>query len=278
ATPPVPWPDPGTVDVRGLRIGMYDDDGAFPAAPAVKRAVAAAAHALERAGARIVPFAPPAVDAALETFFTILAADGARSARRRLGRNARDRRVAGLLQLVAIPGALRPLAVAASAALGQRRLSRQIAAIRPTTTDGFWSLVAAQSAYRRRFAAALDASQIDALLAPPHALPALTHGASYELATAASYAMLFNLLGYPAGVVPVTRVRSDETTPRAAGRDIVDRAAALVERDSEGLPVGVQVAARPWREDVVLAVMATLERALRDDAEYPTLPPERSWK
>ncbi|HEY4440937.1 MAG TPA: amidase family protein, partial [Candidatus Elarobacter sp.] len=47
ATPPVPWPDPGTVDVRGLRIGMYDDDGAFPAAPAVKRAVAAAAHALE---------------------------------------------------------------------------------------------------------------------------------------------------------------------------------------------------------------------------------------
>jgi fatty acid amide hydrolase len=29
--------------------------------------------------------------------------------------------------------------------------------------------------------------------------------------------------------------------------------------NSAGLPVGVQVAARPWREDIVLALMAALE-------------------
>jgi len=29
--------------------------------------------------------------------------------------------------------------------------------------------------------------------------------------------------------------------------------------NSAGLPVGVQVAARPWREDIVIALMAALE-------------------
>jgi fatty acid amide hydrolase len=275
--PPVAWNEPDAVAVAGLRIGVYDDDGFFAAAPAVKRAVAQASRALEAAGVHCVPFAPPDVAAAIETFLAILAADGARSAQRRLGRSARDRRVSGLLQLAGIPNLLRPAVVAAAAAFGQRRLSRQIAAIRPSSADGFWSLVEAQSVYRRRFVGELDRLGIDALLCPPHALPALTHGSTYYLATAASYSMLYNLLGMPAGVVPVTRVRADEAQPRDPGRDIVERTAAEVERGSAGLPVGVQVAARPWREDVVLAVMAALERSLRDDAEFPQLPPEMPW-
>jgi fatty acid amide hydrolase len=45
-----------------------------------------------------------------------------------------------------------------------------------------------------------------------------------------------------------------------------------VERGSAGLPIGVQVVARHWREDLVLAVMAELERALSANPEYPALP------
>jgi len=270
---PVAWREPGAVDVAGLRIGVYDDDGYFAASPAVKRAVAEAAAALAARGAQLVAFSPPDVARAMETFLSILAADGARAAKRRLGGGAVDRRVAGLLQLAAIPNALRPAIVGAAAAFGQRRLSRQIASIRPSSADGYWTLVDGQAAYRRRFVAELDGRGIDALVCPPHALPALTHGASYYLSTAASYSMLYNLLGMPAGVVPVTRVRAGEATPRPAGRDLVDRTAAQVERDSAGLPIGVQVVARHWREDVALAVMAALEAALCEDPGYPQLPP-----
>jgi fatty acid amide hydrolase len=273
AVPPVPWREPGEVDVAGLRIGTYDDDGFFPSSPAVKRAVAESAAALRALGVDVVSFAPPDVGQAIETFMSILAADGARSAKRRLGTGARDRRVNGLLQLAAIPNALRPAFVGLAAALDQRRLSRQIASIRPSSAGGFWALVEEQNAYRRRFTGELDRLGIDVLLAPAHALPALTHGSTYYLSTAASYSMLYNLLGMPAGVVPVTRVRDDEAQPRAAGRDLVDRAAAEVERGSAGLPIGVQVVARQWREDLVLAVMAELERALSANAEYPALPP-----
>ena len=83
------------------------------------------------------------------------------------------------------------------------------------------------------------------------------------------YSTLYNILGYPAGVVPLTRVRNDEVVGCASSKDMVEQAARKVELGSVGLPVGVQVVARPWREHVALAVMRAIEEAacMRDD--YP---------
>ena len=53
----------------------------------------------------------------------------------------------------------------------------------------------------------------------------------------ASYTNAYNLTGWPAAVV------RGGTSP-------------------EGLPIGVQIVARPWREDVALAVAQQLETAL----------------
>jgi fatty acid amide hydrolase len=105
-------------------------------------------------------------------------------------------------------------------------------------------------------------------------LPALTHGSFIHLMAAASYSMLFNLLGVPVGVVAATTVRAGEETQRRASRDRVERAALAVEADSAGLPIGVQVAARHWREDVTLALMAALEEHFRQQSGYPAWPPE----
>ena len=41
---------------------------------------------------------------------------------------------------------------------------------------------------------------------------------------------------------------------------------------SAGLPVGVQVAARPWREHQALAVMAAIEAAVQTSADFPRTP------
>jgi Asp-tRNA(Asn)/Glu-tRNA(Gln) amidotransferase A subunit family amidase len=53
---------------------------------------------------------------------------------------------------------------------------------------------------------------------------------------------------------------------------MVDQAALAVESDSEGLPVGVQITARPWREDVALALMAALESHFRAQSDFPRTP------
>jgi Asp-tRNA(Asn)/Glu-tRNA(Gln) amidotransferase A subunit family amidase len=78
------------------------------------------------------------------------------------------------------------------------------------------------------------------------------------------------LLGWPAGVVPFATVQPDEQSDRPELRDRVVRTARRVEQGSSGLPVGVQVLARPWREDVTLAVMTVLEEAAT--ASQPTPP------
>jgi fatty acid amide hydrolase len=93
------------------------------------------------------------------------------------------------------------------------------------------------------------------------------------LNTAGSYSMLINLLGCPAGVVPVTRVLPDEQDGRPKSHDLALATARQVDQGSVGLPIGVQVVARHWREDVVLAVMQALESALSGRPDYPGRPP-----
>jgi fatty acid amide hydrolase len=272
AIAPVPWPVAGGSDVRALRIGIYDDDGFFTSSPSVRRAVGDATAALAALGADCAPFTPPAVAHAMGIYLGLLSADGARGAARRLGGGTRDRRVAGLLQIAALPRALRPLAVGVARGIGGRKLALQVAHIAPQPTDAFWQLVDAQAAYGRAFYAELDRGDFDAIVCPPHALPALTHGSSYFLTLASSYAMLYNLLGMPAGVVPITRVRAGEECAKRRSLDIVERTAHTVERDSAGLPLGVQVVARHWREDIALRVMAALESVFGERTDYPRLP------
>ncbi len=81
------------------------------------------------------------------------------------------------------------------------------------------------------------------LLCPVASIPAFRHGErswqvegkTVQYLDAWSYCEWFNLLGMPAVVVPVGR------TP-------------------EGLPIGVQIVARPWEEELVLSVAEELER------------------
>jgi amidase len=77
----------------------------------------------------------------------------------------------------------------------------------------------------------------DFILAPVNAFHTMSHGSSFENILGFSYTMTFNLAGSPAGVV------------RAGTSD-------------NGLPIGIQIAARPWREDIVLAVLRHLEQTI----------------
>ena len=66
---PVAIGDPLAVSVAGLRVAMYTDDGYFPAAPAVRRAVSEAAAALRGLGASVESFRPPDVGEAMRLSF-----------------------------------------------------------------------------------------------------------------------------------------------------------------------------------------------------------------
>jgi fatty acid amide hydrolase len=128
--------------------------------------------------------------------------------------------------------------------------------------------------YAGTFLEAMNGRNIDAIICPPDALPALKHGSSFYVSgLSISYPGLYSLLGMPAGVVAVTRIRPNEESERRKTRDVIERAARHIEMGSTGLPVGVQVVARHWREDVALTVMQVIEDHFRQKPDYPGWPP-----
>jgi fatty acid amide hydrolase len=252
---------------------MWTDDGFFPSSPAVRRAVLEAAEALRAQGVEVEPFKPPEVHLAMHLYFRLLSADGGLGSRRTVGGDALHPEVRQLIWQARIPRFVRPALSTVLSALGQQRKAKLLRHTGPTSTAEHWRMTAARRRYILRFMAALDAGRFDAMLCPVHALPALTHGSFIHLLTAASPSMLTNLLGVPSGAVPVTTVRGGEESDRRVGHDQVDRAALAVEANSAGLPIGVQVAARHWREDVVLSLMHIIEAGCRGRAGYPDHPP-----
>jgi amidase len=89
-------------------------------------------------------------------------------------------------------------------------------------------------------------SNYDVILCPAYTQAALPHGTSQsdENFHGFSHTMAYNLAGWPAAVV-----RCGESP--------------------EGLPIGIQVVARPWREDVALAVAGWLEKEFGGWREPP---------
>jgi fatty acid amide hydrolase len=124
---------------------------------------------------------------------------------------------------------------------------------------------------RSAILAKMAAERVSFLICPVHATPALPHGLSKDFTLAGSPSMLWNVMQFPAGAVPVTRVRPDETT-RENPRDALEKRAAEVDQQSEGLPVGVQVVAQPWEDEVVLAAMMAIEDGVSDKPGFPRTP------
>jgi amidase len=105
---------------------------------------------------------------------------------------------------------------------------------RRTTVEGFAAWWSALDRFRAGMFEFLQG--YDAIVSPVCAHVAVPHGSSIEERTfpGFSYTMTYNLTGWPAAVV-----RCGET--------------------AESLPIGVQIAARPWREDVALRLAGRIE-------------------
>lgn len=264
-------PDPAHVVLEGMRVAMWTDDGYFRASPAIRRAVDEAAELLRAGGMVVEPFTPPAVPEAIELYFSIVGADGGADFKRLIRGSAVDPCIRQLMLPTWLPNALRPALAGILLLAGQRRSAEIVRATRARSADSYWQLTNRLSQFQRQFQAALAHGRFDAMICPPHALPAMPHGSPIYLFAAASYSYLMNALGFPAGVVAATRVRADEQDERPSGRDLADRHARKTDTNSAGLPVGVQVAAGPWREDIVLAIMSFLEAGFCRRSDYPIL-------
>jgi amidase len=99
----------------------------------------------------------------------------------------------------------------------------------------FVKLIDQWDAFRRSLLSFME--RYDVLVCPVCSFTGMAHGSTYDRLPAFSYTMTYNLTGWPAAAVRAGTSR-------------------------DGLPIGAQVVARPWREDVALAVASIIEKAL----------------
>ncbi len=203
---PMPYSDPAQVDVAGLRLAWFADNGIMPPDAETEAVVQRAAGALGARAAR-----PPGIERVYELEMRYLAPDGGDGMREFL-RSIGSTRVHPLLE-----GWLRHHEAFRTSLAGFAACWDEVHAFR-----------AGMHGFLRDF---------DAILSPVAAFPALPHGETIrdDRFPGFSYTMAHNLTGWPAAVVRCGQSR-------------------------EGLPIGVQIAAAPWREDVALAVALRLER------------------
>jgi fatty acid amide hydrolase len=262
-----PGLDPA-VALRGSRIGFYTDNGIIRVSPAIRRAVTAAAHALESQGCMVEEWQPPNVDLMWHLYLALFLVGGLTKARQlsrgsKLSWNVRQALLAGMLPNVAFRIAARTLRI-----VGHSRMAEGVS----YCGKEYDQVLERRAVLCKEFMNAMDVARIDAILCPIFPVPALHHRESTFIDEGLSYTAIYNFLGMPAGVVAATRVARGEEMGYRSRLSLTDRAASHVESGSARLPVGVQVVARHWREDTVLGIMLLLEKHFRGQPMFPVSP------
>ncbi|MEM1413485.1 MAG: amidase family protein [Myxococcota bacterium] len=266
--PPVPTRRPPE---RPLVVGYYEDDGFLTPAASVRRAVREAAEALDRAGCRVERFTPPNVEEIVWLYFAGLSADGLATLDEALAGEALIDPIKTVGRLAHMPRRARQGLARAMGLMQETRVEKLIGALGEKRVKELWDLTARRTELKLEEQRAWDRAGVDVVLSPVYATPACPIGMSHDFTLGFASVSRYNFLDRPAGVVPVSRVRTDETV-RSNARDRVEKRAEQIESQSAGLPLAVQVVGRPWDEATVLRAMALLEGEVRGGEAFPTTP------
>jgi fatty acid amide hydrolase len=249
------------VDVTRLKVGYLLSDGLFEPMGAVKRAVLESVEKLKSLGVQVIEFEPPSLAEAEEIFLSILLADNGPLFTENLQNEKPVPQIAATVKLGKLPPFIRTIIKGMLNVLGQKSLARTMPYLEGKGEAFLKRMEQRQIDFTREYLRAMDNTAIgklDAILSPVCATPAFLHRTADKVGLGGAYTIQYNVTGFPAGVATVSKVRKDEAVGRKATVDMAMKTASKIESSSVGLPIGVQIAARPWEEHVVIALIEKL--------------------
>ncbi len=251
------------VDVSKLKVGYFLTDGLFEPMTAVKRAVWEAVEKLKSLGVMVVAFEPPPLVEAEELFFNILTADGGPLFMQNLQKEKAMPQAQGLLMLAKVSPFVRKILRGLTRLLGQKSLYRIIPYFGGAGEAYHRVKAEQQKAFIEKYLKAMNTStigQLDAIISPVCALPAFQHNTADKVGLGGTYTLQHNVTGFPSGVATVSKVKPEEAIGRKTTADLSIKTAAKIEASAAGLPLAVQIAARPWQEHIVIALIDKLHK------------------
>ena len=216
-----------------IGIGFFVDDGRTPVTQETSAAVRRAADLLARSGCRVEDFRPEGLEEARQLWWKFFGTAG------------------GMILTAMLRGHEKELSDIL------RQFVLWTTAEPAHSGDSLLAAWLGRDEVREKILHQMR--QYPVLLCPTAAIPAFSHGErewtvegqTVKYLDAWSYCEWFNLLGFPAVVVPIGF-------------------------SAEGLPIGVQIVGRPWEEELVLTVAAMLERSAGEFATPPLAGESRS--
>ncbi|NWZ54680.1 VDHAP protein, partial [Haliaeetus albicilla] len=269
--PPIPFDEEVYSSSARLRVGYYDTDSYFPLPPCMRRAVRETREALQAAGHQLVPFSPPRIHYVMtELFLKTFFADGGRAWLDVFTGGIVDPSLKSQVNSCKIPRLGKKLLALILKPL-QFLLLLKLKNVAMISTcrsvKEMWNHHHQIEAYRTEFIARWRELRLDVVLCPVLG-PAFTTGYAGKLLTAISSTMLYNVLNFPAGVVPVSTVTEadEEELKLYQGYcdDPWDRTLKQAVAGAMGLPVAVQCVALPWQEELCLRFMKEVETLSRE--------------
>ncbi|KAN0066365.1 hypothetical protein ACQY0O_000459 [Thecaphora frezii] len=287
-----------------LRIGYYLTDGFIKTTPACYRAVKESVEALRNKypadQIELIPIEPNDVQPVegLEHFLGLTSADGYEYLTDpHLGKDKPDPVLFLPLLLARMPIVVKNIvAFIAKFVLRDARMARLVLAAGRRSAKQYFQLIAKRIAFCHSWNKRVwDGYNLDAIVCPVQASPAVPHGGATNLGMLCISTALFNILDCAVAVLPVTRVNAEIDSHRASdyGLSTADvpengqrshfdewsqdpelkKCSHLVNfelytqgvydaKKMHGLPVGVQVVARPFQEEKAIGVMRLLDDAL----------------
>ena len=261
--------------LRKMRIGYVDNDDFFEVCPAIKRAVAETVEVLKQKGHELVPLngLMPSLQRAHLNYTSIFGAEGKlRTFFNALQGEPIITEYSQWVMLAFMPESIRQLLAKILDLIGQKRASGMLSVSGGKKAYELFESVKEMEAMKDEVLELWKSKNLDAIISPGLALPAVRHGTAHSLYLNACYPLFWNLMNFPTGVLPITKVRSEETQYTNQDRkhkgDKYDLLAGECLKGSAGLPVGIQLSTLPFEDEKCLAIMKEIESGIQFH-EYP---------
>jgi fatty acid amide hydrolase len=246
------------IDISKLKIGYFISDGFIEPMEAVKRGVLESVAKLKSIGAEVIEFRPPNFRLCEEIFYRILTVDGVKNFYTWLDGEKPVKQLKDMMMMASAADWKRNAVISLAKMFGQKNMPRILSYFGGKGEEFLQTWGNEREKYQRELELATDNAGIDAIISPIAALPAFLQNSVDKVGLGGNYSILYNVSGFPAGVARIGEVQVNEAVARKVGFDIVERKIAETEALCAGLPLSVQIAAKPWREDIIFSLIEVL--------------------
>jgi len=251
---------------RKLRIGWYDDNGYFPPTPGMKRAVRLVVEKLRADGHTVVEWKDRDHTDIYHVFIETMMSDRGYHSLKLWRGEILDQCIEALVIKYKTPKFLRGILSFLVGLLSKK--TKKHMDVSPTLSRELYVTNASKDTLTGQFMAEWAENRFDVVICPGFAFPAPHHSYPSRLLPATSYTAIYNSLGNPVGMLPVTRETEEDQVALDSypvQTDLVHRLAYKTTKGATGCPIGVQVVGRHYQEELVIHAMETIEKLVNYD-------------